>query len=362
MNLAMASRAARAASSSWATWASGRSASDFYRKEIDLRHEHLLRARPLRPRLRGGGARLPLRLRALDAQPQHARLPRAASRAGASRRAASSSASCPSTARRRPTRSSRSPSGRRRSRVLIEYADDTRALPEAADAPRIAIRGHRPAPRGRSSTPLSARAPSAPRCWCRRWRSAPTASSCAAWSAATPRPPATSRAPTRWRCSPPTSTPCWPTRRFDLVVIATRHHEHAEQVVRCLEAGKPVFVEKPLALTWDELDRVVRRVARVESPPMVMVGFNRRFSPAMRAIGEALAGRAGPLVDALPPQRRLHPARPLDPGAAGRRAQHRRGLPHVRPASASWRARRSTSIEATAIDPGALPYPRSDNF
>ena len=43
---------------------------------------------------------------------------------------------------------------------------------------------------------------------------------------------------------------------IDLVVIATRHHEHADQVARSLEAGKHVFVEKPLALSWSELDRI----------------------------------------------------------------------------------------------------------
>src|SRR5262249_17570283 len=46
-------------------------------------------------------------------------------------------------------------------------------------------------------------------------------------------------------------------RDFHLVVLATRHHEHADQVVRALAAGKHVFVEKPLAISWDELDRIV---------------------------------------------------------------------------------------------------------
>ena len=49
---------------------------------------------------------------------------------------------------------------------------------------------------------------------------------------------------------------------FHLVVIATRHHEHADQVVRSLAAGKHVFVEKPLAISWEELERVVERVRR----------------------------------------------------------------------------------------------------
>ena len=55
---------------------------------------------------------------------------------------------------------------------------------------------------------------------------------------------------------------------FHLVVIATRHHEHADQVVRALEAGKHVFVEKPLAITWDELDRVVSAHSKTAEAPL----------------------------------------------------------------------------------------------
>src|SRR5262249_18780020 len=44
---------------------------------------------------------------------------------------------------------------------------------------------------------------------------------------------------------------------FHLVVLATRHHEHADQVVQALAVGKHIFVEKPLAISWDELDRIV---------------------------------------------------------------------------------------------------------
>jgi predicted dehydrogenase len=77
------------------------------------------------------------------------------------------------------------------------------------------------------------------------------------------------------------------------VCITTRHDLHVEQVCRALEAGKHVFVEKPLALTHDELDRI-ETVAR-RSEHMLMVGFNRRFSPSAVAVREALAGR-GPIL------------------------------------------------------------------
>lgn len=62
------------------------------------------------------------------------------------------------------------------------------------------------------------------------------------------------------------------------VVIATPHDSHTELVCRALEAGKNVFVEKPLALTLAELERI-DEARRVGSPRHLVVGFNRRFSP-----------------------------------------------------------------------------------
>ena len=69
-----------------------------------------------------------------------------------------------------------------------------------------------------------------------------------------------------------------------LVVLSTRHHEHADQARRALEAGKHVFVEKPLAISWDELGRVAEAYSALKNPPHLMVGFNRRFSPALQAL------------------------------------------------------------------------------
>ncbi len=65
---------------------------------------------------------------------------------------------------------------------------------------------------------------------------------------------------------------------IDAVFVVTRHHSHAEFVCRALEHGKAVFVEKPLALTHEQLDRVLETVARTGND-RVMVGFNRRFAP-----------------------------------------------------------------------------------
>jgi predicted dehydrogenase/threonine dehydrogenase-like Zn-dependent dehydrogenase len=69
----------------------------------------------------------------------------------------------------------------------------------------------------------------------------------------------------------------------DAVFIATRHHSHAELVCRALERGKAVFVEKPLALSTDELDRVLATVEATGNDRL-MVGFNRRFAPLFGAM------------------------------------------------------------------------------
>ncbi|MDX6695677.1 MAG: hypothetical protein QOF02_3280 [Blastocatellia bacterium] len=79
----------------------------------------------------------------------------------------------------------------------------------------------------------------------------------------------------------------------NLIVIATRHDLHAELARRALEQDRHVFVEKPLALTEEELERVV--AAAQSSGGQLMVGFNRRFSPLARAAKEFFAGRQSPL-------------------------------------------------------------------
>jgi predicted dehydrogenase/threonine dehydrogenase-like Zn-dependent dehydrogenase len=67
---------------------------------------------------------------------------------------------------------------------------------------------------------------------------------------------------------------------LDAIFIVTRHHTHADLVCRALETGKAVFVEKPLALTRDELQRIIDVVTDTGNDRL-MVGFNRRFAPLL---------------------------------------------------------------------------------
>ena len=79
----------------------------------------------------------------------------------------------------------------------------------------------------------------------------------------------------------------WKDDDCNAVVIATRHDAHARLVIEGLEAGKAMFVEKPLCLTETELEEIEATNARLHldgRQPFVMVGFNRRFSPAVGLI------------------------------------------------------------------------------
>lgn len=79
------------------------------------------------------------------------------------------------------------------------------------------------------------------------------------------------------------------------VCIATRHDSHARYVLAALEAGKHVFVEKPLCLTLEELAEVETAArAAAGRGQILMVGFNRRFAPMVVRTRELLAGVPGP--------------------------------------------------------------------
>jgi len=70
---------------------------------------------------------------------------------------------------------------------------------------------------------------------------------------------------------------------INTVVITTRHNTHARFVLQALQAGKHVFVEKPLCLHDHELDLIITTYANLHHNtsrlPILMVGFNRRFAP-----------------------------------------------------------------------------------
>ena len=87
-------------------------------------------------------------------------------------------------------------------------------------------------------------------------------------------------------------------RSVNTVVIATRHHMHARQVLAALAAGKNVFCEKPLCLTEGELRDIVRSYLEMapSQRPALMVGFNRRFAPMTARMKSFLSPISEPLA------------------------------------------------------------------
>jgi len=76
------------------------------------------------------------------------------------------------------------------------------------------------------------------------------------------------------------------------VVVSTRHSSHARWVIDALNAGKHVFVEKPLALTTSELTNIsetYKKSTQQPTSPLLMVGFNRRYAPHAQTARRLLA-------------------------------------------------------------------------
>jgi len=83
--------------------------------------------------------------------------------------------------------------------------------------------------------------------------------------------------------------------RINTVAILTRHDLHADQATIALQAGKHVFVEKPLALNQEQLELVFEQLSASNSP-LLTVGFNRRFAPLAETLDGFISQRKEPLV------------------------------------------------------------------
>ena len=77
---------------------------------------------------------------------------------------------------------------------------------------------------------------------------------------------------------------------IDAVLVTTRHSSHAEIAIDCLQSGKHVFIEKPLALETEKCEKIVQ--LEQEAGLIVRVGFNRRFAPVMHAMRDFI-GHSG---------------------------------------------------------------------
>lgn len=88
-------------------------------------------------------------------------------------------------------------------------------------------------------------------------------------------------------------------QEINSVFVASRHDSHAKYVIAALKQRKSIFVEKPLAISESQLDEIIAAYNEATAQgraPILMVGYNRRFSPPVRAMKDHFSGRKEPLV------------------------------------------------------------------
>jgi len=150
----------------------------------------------------------------------------------------------------------------------------------------------------------------------------------------------------------------------DAVMIATRHHLHATMVLDALRAGKHVFVEKPLALTETELNQIAQFFHAPHTAghaPVLMTGFNRRFSCYAAKMRDLIGRRSNPMMlnyrmnaGYLPPGHWVH----TEEGGGRNRGE----ACHVYDLLTYLTGSTVVSVEARAIAPATAYYSFSDNF
>ena len=79
----------------------------------------------------------------------------------------------------------------------------------------------------------------------------------------------------------------------DLIIVTTQHHMHAKMTMEAINAGKSVYVEKPLALNEKELDEIIKNYNSKNIN--LSVGFNRRFAPLAKKMKKALGNSITPI-------------------------------------------------------------------
>jgi predicted dehydrogenase/threonine dehydrogenase-like Zn-dependent dehydrogenase len=147
----------------------------------------------------------------------------------------------------------------------------------------------------------------------------------------------------------------------DLVLIATRHDLHGSMVMRALHAGKHVFVEKPLTLNPADLDEIAAFYRSQCNPPLLMTGYNRRFSLPLQRAREVLKNRATPMIvnyrmnaGYIPLEHWVHTAE-----GGGRNLGE---ACHIYDLFNFLTGSKLHKVTAAAIAPSSKQYVRNDNF
>ncbi|PKO38933.1 MAG: oxidoreductase [Betaproteobacteria bacterium HGW-Betaproteobacteria-6] len=149
---------------------------------------------------------------------------------------------------------------------------------------------------------------------------------------------------------------------IDAVIVATRHDSHGRLALEALTAGKHVLLEKPLALTDFDLRAIEDFYANGTGPkPVLLTGFNRRFSPYAQRIAARVAGRSNPMILNY----RMNAGYiPLDHWVHGVEGggRNRGEACHIYDLFTFLTGERIERVEATAIRPATGYYAASDNF
>ncbi|OPX84850.1 MAG: 4-carboxy-2-hydroxymuconate-6-semialdehyde dehydrogenase [Pelotomaculum sp. PtaB.Bin104] len=150
----------------------------------------------------------------------------------------------------------------------------------------------------------------------------------------------------------------------DAVLIATRHNLHASMVLKALKAGKHVLVEKPLALTQEELNYIKDFYASAsfsDSLPVLLTGFNRRFSRYAISIYDFIKRRSNPMIlnyrmnaGYIPLDHWVH----TEEGGGRNRGE----ACHIYDLFTYFTGAKVVTVNAQAITPSTGYYSYSDNF
>ncbi|MDP1526057.1 MAG: bi-domain-containing oxidoreductase [Rhodocyclaceae bacterium] len=151
-------------------------------------------------------------------------------------------------------------------------------------------------------------------------------------------------------------------KEVDAVVIATRHDTHASIALEALQAGKHVLLEKPLALEESDLATIEAFFSEGSGPkPVLLTGFNRRFSPYAQRIADLMGKRSNPAImnyrmnaGYIPLDHWVHSSE-----GGGR---NRGEACHIYDLFTFFVKARVTKINASAIVPKSGYYSASDNF
>ncbi|MBW8886653.1 MAG: bi-domain-containing oxidoreductase [Fibrobacteres bacterium] len=149
----------------------------------------------------------------------------------------------------------------------------------------------------------------------------------------------------------------------DAVLIATRHDLHASMALDALRAGKHVLLEKPLALKPEEVEafRAFYEDGAPGIKPILLTGFNRRFSPSARLMQAQVAGRAAPMILDY----RMNAGHlPLDHWVHGAEGGGRNlgEACHIYDLFTYLTGSRVKDVRASAIRPASGHYSHRDNF